>query len=146
MGVDRTVMEPTTTVTVGVVAPVWLQEPLAVLLQAAPGVELWAYSATVRALLSWPAEDSPDLMLLYATGERAADQASRVEAAWPRVRSIVLVEHLRQREDLLKAGADEVLLHGAAPGRLMEVLDSLVEAEVRGEERGEGKTMKRHPE
>ena len=110
-----------------VVSPTWLQEPLAVLLQATPGLELWAYTTSVQALLASPAEDVPDLMLLYATDERAAGQISRAKAAWPQAICIVLVEQLGQREALLKAGADRVLLHGAAPGRLMEVLYGFVE-------------------
>jgi hypothetical protein len=123
-------MELSTTMSVGVVSPAWLQEPLAVLLQATPGLELWAYTTSVQALLAWPAEDVPDLMLLYATDERAPGQVSRAKAAWPQAICIVLVEHLRHREDLLKAGADRVLLHGAAPGQLMDVLYSLAEGDV----------------
>ena len=118
-------MESQTTLTAGVVAPFWLHEPLGVLVQAAPGV-IWAgCTTTVEALLSAPAEEPPDLVLLYAANRLAASQVGEVKGAWPHARCIVLVEDARHQAVALKAGADLVLLEGLAPGRLLETLDRL---------------------
>jgi DNA-binding NarL/FixJ family response regulator len=86
-----------------------------------------ARAVAVSGLLSLEVEDPPDLVLLHAAeqAERACDQVRRIKAAWPATRCIALVEGSRQRELIQAAGADEVLLKGASPKRLTDVVQRL---------------------
>lgn len=118
-------MESSTTASVGVVAPAWLQEPLAVLLYAAPGTRLWAYGSSVGDLLSLPMKESPDVVLLYASDRHTASQVEQVRAAWPSTRCIALVRHRRQRGVAKEAGADVVLPHEVTPSRLLAMIEEL---------------------
>lgn len=112
---------------VAIVASVWLQHALIVLLHAIPELKLTACTATVRVLLSLDLEQIPDLVVLdaYEQDERASDQLRRLKAAWPATRYIVLVEHNRQKALMRAIGADEVLLKGVSPGQLMGVIQKM---------------------
>lgn len=109
--------------TVGVVAPDWLREPLAVLLQAAPRITRWAFETSVEALLATRTKTPPDLVLLYVSEiEDGASQVRLLAAAWPDARCIALVEHPGQQDIVKEAGADLVLPNGATPRRLLQAL------------------------
>lgn len=112
---------------VAIVASVWLQHALIVLLHAIPELKLTACTATVRVLLSLDLEQIPDLVVLDAheQDERAGDQLRRLKSAWPATRYIVLVEHNRQKALMRAIGADEVLLKGVSADQLMAVIQSL---------------------
>lgn len=117
----RTV-ESINTITVAVVAPEWLREPLSVLLNSSLLVRLLAFSTTVEGLLS--AEiDQPGIVVLYS--DHAGSQVERLRAVWLETRCVVLVEKHRQQRAAHEAGADEVLLQAVAPGRLLASIDAL---------------------
>ena len=118
-------MDSLTTLTVGVVAPAWFQEPLAVLVYAIPSTRLWAYGSSVEDLLSLPIGEVPDLVLLYASDVHAASQVRQVKAGWPTARCVALIRERRQQPAVLEAGADLVLLQGVAPGRLVAAIEEL---------------------
>ena len=120
--------------TVGIVAPDRLQEPLAVLLQAAPSGILWASATTVAALLALPIAQPPDEVLLYVCETQAVDLIQDIKCAWPDVRCIAFVDHTRERIAAEEAGADAVLLQGSAPRRLLETLERLRSSPSSGEE------------
>lgn len=119
-------MKPSSTMTLCVVAPFWLHEPLSVLLQAAPGVTWTGCTTTVEALLSAPVEEPRDLVILYASDKHIGRQIKKVKAAWPGTRCIVLAGHVQLQEIAQQAGADLVLLEGLVPGRLIKTLDSFL--------------------
>lgn len=111
-------------ITVAMVAPAGLLDAYCVLLQAAAEVKVVACATTVQALLQIAIEQSLHLVLLDAErrDEQVSEQVRRIKAAWPTARCIVLVEHARQEELVRKAGADVVLLKGASPRRLLEII------------------------
>lgn len=121
-------MKPSSTMTVGVIAPFWLHEPLGVMLQTAPGVTWTGCATTTEALLSAPVEEPRDLVLLYASDRYIASQIKKVKAAWPNTHCIVLVEHTELQEIAQQAGADLVLLGGLVPGRLLKTLDRFLKS------------------
>ena len=114
-----------TALAVAVVAPSWFQEPLAVLLHAAPGTKLWAYGSIVEDLTSLPIVEVPDLVLLYASAIGPANQVRQVKKAWPTTQCVVLIRERQQQRAVIEAGADLVLLQGVAPGRLLEMIEEL---------------------
>ena len=120
-------MEPSTDVTACIVAPAWLHEPLGVLLQAAPGVRLWASTTSVEALFWSAVQPPPELVLLYASSEQTASQVEVIKNAWPDTLCIVVIEHTKLRSVAQDAGADEVLLEGRAPRRLVEAVGNVCE-------------------
>lgn len=115
-------IEPVTTV--AAIIPSWMQEALAVLLQASPDLELIACTTSVQALLPLVGDRVPDLILLDANhhDSLALNQLSRIKESWPRARCIALVEYSRQRDLLRAAGADEALAKGASPQQLLDVI------------------------
>ena len=115
------------TLAVAVVAPVWFQEPLAVLLHAAPGTRLWAYGSSNEELLSLPMQEAPDLVLLYGSDMHPAGQVKQVKAGWPTAQCVALIRDRQQESDVIEAGADVVLLQGIAPGQLLAAIDGLRE-------------------
>ena len=117
-------MNPSTDATACIVAPAWLHEPLSVQLQAAPGVRLWASTTSVTTLFWAAIEPPPELVLLYASSQEAAGQVRELKSAWPETYCIVLVEQAKLEPIALEAGADEVLLEGRAPHRLLATLNS----------------------
>lgn len=118
-------MQDPTTISIGIVAPVWLQEPLAVLFNASLFTRLWGCATTVEALLDLQAEGPPKIVLLYTSSEETAGQVGQVKAAWPGARSVVLVERFIQQAEAEQAGADAVLSEGVAPQRLLTTIEEL---------------------
>ena len=116
------------TKTAGIVAPAWLQEPLAVLLEAARQVTVWASSITAEELLAAPAVRPPDLTLMYVPDRETVGQVEVLKAAWPATDCIALVQYPRDQGAASEAGADVVLLEGLVAGRLLETIDRLCEA------------------
>jgi DNA-binding NarL/FixJ family response regulator len=119
------------TLAVAVVAPVWFQEPLAVLLQAAPGTGLWAYGSSVEELLALPMKEWPDLVLLYASDLHSANQVRQVRVAWPTTYCVALIRQPQQQRAVIEAGADAVLLQGVAPSRLLETIEAFRSKDLR---------------
>lgn len=113
-------------VNVVAVVPAWLQNPLKVLLQASAGVELTACTTSPAELLALEIAPLPDLILLHADkhDSRAAEQVKQVKSSWPEARCIVFVEYVRQRDVVLAAGADEVLLKGVSARQLLATICS----------------------
>jgi DNA-binding NarL/FixJ family response regulator len=117
-----------------IIAPVWLQSALSVLLLATPNLELAACTTTVPALLSQGdlnAEDEggmPALVILYAASEDdlAFSQVRQIKEAWPGARCLALVDAGRQRPSALAAGADRVLLKGTPATQLSAAIRTLV--------------------
>ncbi len=112
---------------VAIVAPVWLQNALMVLLHAEPDLKLVACTATVQVLLSLDLEQSPDLVILEANEqlERAEEQLRRIKTAWPTSGCVALIEERRQSALIRAAGADEILLKGATPEQLLNAIRRL---------------------
>lgn len=104
---------------VAVVAPVLLQNAFSVLLQAVPNMNLVVCS-TVQ-------EQPPDLVLLDANkhDRQACNQVRQIKTSWPTTRLLVLIEYTRQQALVRAAGADVVLLKGASPKRLLNVIYQL---------------------
>lgn len=121
-------MEPSSTLTVSVVAPFWLHEPLSVMLQAVPGVTWAGCTTTAEALLSAPGGKPSDLVLIYASGRHIGSQIKKVKAAWPSTRCIVIAENVQLYEIAQRAGADRVLIEGLVPGQLHKTLDGFVKS------------------
>jgi hypothetical protein len=121
---------------VAIVAPVWLQSALSVLLLAIPEVELAACAATVPALQAQAglyAECQVALAILYAAseGDLASSQVRQIKEAWPGACCLALVDSGRQRPPVLAAGADRVLLKGTPAARLSAAIRNLVTADCR---------------
>lgn len=106
---------------VAIVAPIWLQNALIVLLHSAPDLKLVACTATVQVLLALDLEQIPEIILLEADkrSERVQEQISRLKATWPASKVIAVLEHSSQETPARLAGADEVLLKGTRPDPLM---------------------------
>jgi hypothetical protein len=100
-----------------------LHESLGVLLQAAPGVQLSSCATRVAELISTPTDAPLDVVLVYDCGTGLPSAVGAIRAAWPGACTIVLVKHSRQVDAARAAGADEILLEGLAPARLLETLD-----------------------
>lgn len=130
-------MEPYTTLTVGVVAPFWLHEPLSVMLQAAPGMTWAGCTTSAEALLSALNGKSSDLVLLYASGRDIGGQIKKIKAAWPSTRCIVVVEDAQLYRIAQRAGAHVVLLEGLVPEQLIKALDSFARSSGRGQAKDE---------
>jgi DNA-binding NarL/FixJ family response regulator len=66
----------------------------------------------------------PDIVLVYTDSrdDEASDQVRHLKTTWPLARCIALVEHARQRNPILQAGADDVLLQGASAKQLLEII------------------------
>jgi DNA-binding NarL/FixJ family response regulator len=107
--------------TVVAVVPVWLQDALAVLLRSEQDVKLIACTATVQTLLLLSLAQVPDLAILQVVqqDEQACDQIRQIKAIWPASRCLVMVEHRRQRSSMRAVGADEVVLMGIPPQKLL---------------------------
>jgi DNA-binding NarL/FixJ family response regulator len=107
-----------------VVAPVWLKEALLILLQSAANIQLVTSVVSVAELLEQPPKVDPDLVLIDGKRELegAYDQVSRVKARWPGAYCIILVDHINQQEVLKAAGADQILVKGVSPQRLMAAI------------------------
>ena len=108
-------------ITVAAVVLVWLQDALAVLLKSEQDVTLIACTATVQTLLLQSLDQVPDLTILHVAeqDEQAFDQVRQIKAVWPASRCLVLVEYSRQRSPMQAAGADEVVLKGIPPQKLL---------------------------
>lgn len=117
--------EPQTSV--AIVAPVWLQNALIVLLHAETDLKLVACTATVQVLLSLDLEKTPELVILETDEqrERVEEQVGRIKTVWPTSSCIALVEHSKQKADLQAAGADVTLLKGVTPQQLMTAIRQL---------------------
>jgi DNA-binding NarL/FixJ family response regulator len=94
---------------------------LAVLLKSEQDVKLIACTATVQTLLLLSLDQVPDLTILQVVepDEKACDQIRQIKAVWPASRCLVMVEHSRQRGSMRAAGADEVVLRGIPPQKLL---------------------------
>ncbi len=108
-------------ITVAAVVPVWLQDALAVLLKSEQDVKLIACTATVQTLLLLSLDQVPDLTIFQVVepDEKACDQIRQIKAVWPASRCLVMVEHSSQQGSIRAAGADEVVLRGIPPQKLL---------------------------
>lgn len=113
--------QPKPLTNVAIVAPVWLQNALLVLLHAQPDLKLVACTATVQVLLSLDLEQTPDLVILETDEqlERSEEQIGRIKTTWPGSSCIALIEESKERSLIQAAGADEILLKGAVPEQLL---------------------------
>lgn len=113
--------------TIAAIVPVWLQDALAVLLKSDQSVRLVACTATIQTMLLLSLERLPDVVLLDVDerDEQASDQVRQIRAVWPESRCIALVAHGGQRSLVQTAGADEVLLKGTPPKRLLTMIHQL---------------------
>jgi DNA-binding NarL/FixJ family response regulator len=113
------------TVTVIAIVPNWLQEPLSVLLEASIDVKVIGSASSLEELPSLEGNQSPDLVFAYADGgdAAAAEQIGQLKAHWPKAHLIALVEHSGQRDLAEAAGANQVVLKGVSPGKLLEMIE-----------------------
>ena len=109
------------------VAPIWLQDALQVLLDGTSGVRLIAIATDVYTLLEM--EEAPDIVLLDADRDNsvAVSEVERIMHAWPKTDCVALVDNPGQMPLLKQVGASLTLLKGASPRRLREVLQALAE-------------------
>ena len=112
-------------ITVIAIVPNWLQEPLSILLEASINVQVIGSASSLEEVASLEGGRSPDLVLAYAEGgdDAAAEQIRQLKAHWPKARLIALVEHSSQRDLVEAAGADQVVLKGVSPGKLLEMIE-----------------------
>lgn len=114
---------------IALVAPIWLQDALQVLLDGTSGVMLIASATDVDSLTLLEMERAPDFVLLDADREsqNAASEVGRITHLWPKTECVALVDNSGQIQLLKDAGASLILLKGATPQRLREVLQTLAE-------------------
>jgi DNA-binding NarL/FixJ family response regulator len=110
-----------------IIAPAWLEEALSVLIQSVTNLELIASAPAINEALANPLAAEPDLVLINGQRELelACDQVSRAKSTWPSAHIIILADHVRQREDLRAAGADQVLIKGISPQYLFDTLQQV---------------------
>jgi DNA-binding NarL/FixJ family response regulator len=110
-----------------IIAPAWLEEALSVLILSVSSLELVASAPVINEAFANPLASEPDLVLINGMRELelACDQISRVKSFWPCAHIIILADHIRQREDLRAAGADQVLIKGISPQYLFETLQQV---------------------
>ncbi len=118
---------------IALVAPIWLQDALQVLLDGTSGVMLIAIATDVDSLTMLEMEEAPDFVLLDADRENsvAVYEVERILHAWPKTDCVALVDNPGQMPLLKQAGASLTLLKGASPQRLREVLQALAEQKLR---------------
>ncbi len=116
---------------IALVAPIWLQDALQVLLDGTSGVMLIGSATDVDTLLEM--EEAPDFVLLDADRDSlvAVSEVERIIHAWPKTDCVALVDNPGQMPLLKQAGASLTLLKGASPQRLREVLQALAEQKLR---------------
>ncbi|MCZ6528978.1 MAG: hypothetical protein O6949_01420 [Chloroflexi bacterium] len=116
---------------IALVAPIWLQDALQVLLDGTSGVLLIGSATDVDTLLEM--EEAPDFVLLDADRDSlvAVSEVERIIHAWPKTDCVALVDNPGQMPLLKQAGASLTLLKGASPQRLREVLQALAEQKLR---------------
>jgi DNA-binding NarL/FixJ family response regulator len=118
-------------ISVAIVAPVWLQNALLVFLHSAPELKLVACTATVQVLLALDLEKIPELIILETDKrrERAQEQIKRLKAAWPASNLLALIAHKSLGALMQAAGADEVLVSGTAPEQLRLAISRLMSSD-----------------
>ena len=116
---------------IALVAPIWLQDALQVLLDGTSGVMLIGSATDVDTLLEM--EEAPDFVLLDADRDSlvAVSEVEQIIQAWPKTDCVALVDNPGQMPLLKQAGASLTLLKGASPQRLREVLQALAEQKLR---------------
>lgn len=89
-----------------------------------------AKASNVEDFLSFNVEQPPDLVLLNGNKNdaRAENEVIRIKKAWPSVCLIVLIEHVRQKPLIKRAGADQTLIKGISPQKLLDVISHLSRA------------------
>ena len=121
--------------TIALVAPVWLQDALEVLLDGTEGLLLIASATNVDSLTMLEMESAPDFVLLDADrlNLMAVSEVQRIVKTWPRTSCVALVDNTDQIPLLKEAGASLSLLKGATPERLKGVLQALSEPSLGSE-------------
>jgi DNA-binding NarL/FixJ family response regulator len=111
-------------ITVAAVVPVWLQDALAVLLKSERDVKLIACTASVQTLLLLSLDQVPDLVIFQVAeqDDRASNQVKQIKAVWPASRCLVVVDHSGQQGLMRETGADEVMLKGILPQKLLATI------------------------
>lgn len=120
---------------IALVAPIWLQDALQVLLDGTSEVVLTASATDVDSLTLLEMERAPDFVLLDADRDSAiaVSEVKRINHAWPKTDCIALVDNSRQIPLLKEVGVSLTLLKGTSPQRLREVLQTLAEHKLRTE-------------
>ena len=117
------------------VAPMWLQDALQVLLEGTSGVALVATATDVDSLTMLEMESDPDFVLLDADRDSASavSQVKQIKSTWRKAECVALVDNTGQMPLLKEVGVSLTLLKGASPQRLREVLEALSEHKLRSE-------------
>ncbi|GMR10327.1 MAG: hypothetical protein BMS9Abin28_1148 [Anaerolineae bacterium] len=120
---------------IALVAPMWLQDALQVLLDGTAGVKLIATATDVDSLTRQEMDGAPDFVLLDADRDNsvAVSEVDRIMQAWPKTECVALVDNTGQIQLLKEVGASLTLLKGASPQRLREVFQALAEHKHRSE-------------
>ncbi len=108
-----------------------------VLLDGTAGIVLTASATDVDSLVLLEMDVSPDFVLLYANQNHLAASAEvkQIAKLWPKTDCVVLVEEPKHFQLMKEAGASFVLLKGATPQRLREIIESLADLKLQSEMR-----------
>lgn len=121
--------------TIALVAPIWLQDALRVLLDGTQEMLLIASTTNVESLTRLELREAPDLVLLDAdrTNLLAISEVQQILRTWPSTKCVALVDNTGQIPLLKEAGAALSLLKGATPQRIKGVLQALSEPRLGSE-------------
>jgi DNA-binding NarL/FixJ family response regulator len=113
---------------VAIVAPQWLQDGLAVVIKAIPGVLLVACTGSIYILLTLDLERAPDLVVLAVEAPeiKAGDQIRQVRFVYPHTHLVVLIQEPAQSASAHAAGADETLLQGVSAEQFCTAISRFV--------------------
>lgn len=110
--------------TIVTVVPDWLQAALTVLIESLPEFNLIARVSSVEQLLLLQLAQNPDLIVMDIQNDLKLVEIhlSRIKNIWPETYCIVLTKYTKHRAHLLAYGADEVLIEGVPPQRLIDAI------------------------
>jgi DNA-binding NarL/FixJ family response regulator len=116
---------------VAVVAPLWLQDGLAVVIKAIPRLRLVACTGSLQSFLLIDLDRAPDLVVLAldARDAKAGNEIRQAKFVYPNARYLVMIQEAAQNVSARAAGADETLLQGASAEQFSAAVSRLIGSE-----------------